>query len=200
MARVPLLGDRNQLPPDAQRIYDQIGARRGGVVGPFQVLLHSPELAARVGALGQYIRFEGKLPADVRETAVLAAAREMDCAFEWSVHEPLARAAGVSEQAIAAIGERRSLGDLAPRERVAIAFAREIFQYHRISDEVFVAAQAEWGVAGVVELVATIGYYGMLAMILNAAAVAPGPGTSRFPLPDPSHRAVGLPQDHFQRP
>jgi len=180
--RVPLLADRDRLPPDAQRVYDQIGASRGGVVGPFQVLLHCPELAARVGALGQVIRFEGTLPADVRETAVLAAAREMDCAFEWSAHVGLARAAGVPERTIAVIAERRDSDGLAPRERIAIALTRESFQRHRIPDDLFAAAQAEWGTAGFVELVTTLGYYGMLAMVLNAAGVEPEPGTPHFPL------------------
>ena len=183
MARVPLLARREELTPEAQRIYDQIGSKRRGVVGPFQVLLHAPELAGRVGALGQHIRFEGKLPEDVRETAVLAAAREMDCAFEWAAHDPLARAAGVPDRTIAVIAGRRALDGLAPRERVAIAFVRESFQRHRVSDELFAAAQVEWGTTGVVELVTTIGYYGMLAMILNAAEVEPDPGTPRLPLP-----------------
>ncbi|HEY7676994.1 MAG TPA: carboxymuconolactone decarboxylase family protein [Candidatus Methylomirabilis sp.] len=182
-ARVPLLADRDRLPPDAQRVYDQIGAKRGGVVGPFQVLLHCPELAGRVGALGQTIRFEGTLPEEVRETAVLAAAREMDCAFEWSAHVGLARAAGVPDRTIAVIAERRGLEALTARERIAVALARESFQRHRISDEVFAAAQTEWGIPGVVELVTTIGYYAMLAMILNAAAVQPAPGAAHLPLP-----------------
>jgi 4-carboxymuconolactone decarboxylase len=183
MARVPLLTRRELLPPDAQRIYDQIGAKRGGVGGPFQVLLHCPELAGRVGALGQTIRFEGTLPEEVRETAVLAAAREMDCAFEWSVHVGLARAAGVPDRTIVVIAERRGLEELSPRERIAVALARESFQRHRIPDALFAAAQAEWGIPGVVELVTTIGYYGMLAMILNAAGLEPDAGAPCLPSP-----------------
>lgn len=180
MARVPLL-TRADLPPAAQRIHDQIGSRRGDVAGPFRVLLHSPELAERVGALGQYLRFEGILPADVREVAILAAAREMDCAFEWSAHEPMARAAGVPEQTMAAIAERRALEGLSASERTAIAFARESLQRHRVSDAVFAAAEAAWGTRGVVELVTTIGYYTMLATVLNAAEIPPDPGTPRLP-------------------
>ena len=183
MARVPLLEDREQLPPEAQPIYDQIVATRGGLVGPFRVLMHVPELAGRVGALGQYLRFEGTLPEDVREAAVLATARELDCAFEWSVHEAIARAAGVSDGAVASIAHRSPLDGLPPRERIPIAFTRETFQRHRVSDELFAAAQAEWGTSGVVELVTTIGYYGMLAALLNAAEVPSGPDTPRLPMP-----------------
>lgn len=183
MARIPLLAHREQLSPEAQRIYDQIASQRGHVVGPFQVLLHVPELAGRVGALGQYVRFEGKLPNDVREAAVLAAAREMDCAFEWSVHAPIARAAGVSDDTIAAIAHRRPLDGVPHPQRLAIALARESFQRHRVSHDLFAAAHAEWGTAGTVELITAIGYYTMLATILNAAAVEPDPGTPRLPIP-----------------
>ena len=52
MARVPLLEDREQLPPEAQPIYDQLATRRGNVAGPYQVLLHVPELAGRVRMVG----------------------------------------------------------------------------------------------------------------------------------------------------
>ena len=183
MARVPLLATRGQLTPEAQRAFDQIAARRGKVVGPFQVLLHAPELAGRVGALGQYLRFEGTLPDDVREAAVLAAARELDCAFEWSSHATMARASGVADETIAAIAQRRGLEGVPDGQRVAIAFARESIRRHRVGDDVFAAAQAAWGTQGVVELVTTIGYYTMLAMVLNAADVPPDPGTPILPLP-----------------
>ena len=183
MARVPLLADRSQLSPEAQRIYDQIGVRRGGVPGPFQVLLHAPELAGRVGLVGQYLRFEGALPAPVREAAILAAARETSCDYEWSQHEPLARAAGVPDRTIRIIAGRGGLEGLTPAERLPIAFAREAFRRHRVPADLFAAAQAEWGTPGVVELVTTIGYYGMLALLLNTAEVEPAPGTPRLPLP-----------------
>jgi 4-carboxymuconolactone decarboxylase len=181
MARVPLLADRDQLAPEAQRIYDQIAARRGNVPGPYQVLLHVPELAGRVGMLGQYLRFEGSLPAAVRETAILAAARETNCAYEWSQHEPLARAAGVPDHVITAIAERRGLDGLPPQQTIPIALARECVQRHRVPDDLFAAARGAWGTPGVVELVIIVGYYAMLAILLNATDVQPAPGTPRLP-------------------
>ncbi len=44
-------------------------------------------------------------------------------------------------------------------------------------------ARGHGGTRSAVELVTTIGYYGMLAMVLNAAEVQPNPGTPRLPLP-----------------
>ncbi|HXH84355.1 MAG TPA: carboxymuconolactone decarboxylase family protein, partial [Candidatus Tectomicrobia bacterium] len=98
-ARVPLLESREGLSPAQQEAWDAIAESRGRVVGPFAVLLHSPEVARRVAALGHLLRFEGRLSAVERELAILAVARALDCQFEWAAHAPLARRAGVREDA-----------------------------------------------------------------------------------------------------
>jgi hypothetical protein len=62
MARLPG-PDRNGLPPEDQAVWDRIPAVRGGVRGPFGVLMHVPQLADRVRTLEDYFRFDGDLPA-----------------------------------------------------------------------------------------------------------------------------------------
>ena len=56
---------------DAQKkSYDSIASGpRGGVSGPFNALLRSPELADRAQALGEYLRFNTSLPARLNEFA-----------------------------------------------------------------------------------------------------------------------------------
>jgi hypothetical protein len=58
---------------DAQkRVYDAIaGGTRGGVRGPFAVLLRSPDLADRVQKLGEHLRFNSSLPPRLNEFAIL---------------------------------------------------------------------------------------------------------------------------------
>jgi 4-carboxymuconolactone decarboxylase len=49
---------RENLSPAQAEVYNVINSgARGGVRGPFRVLLHSPELARRVEQLGLYTRF-----------------------------------------------------------------------------------------------------------------------------------------------
>src|SRR6059036_3618271 len=58
---------------DAQRkVYEEIaGGPRGGVRGPFNALLRSPQLTDRVQRMGEYIRFNSSLPPRLNEFAVL---------------------------------------------------------------------------------------------------------------------------------
>jgi AhpD family alkylhydroperoxidase len=46
------------------------------------------------------------LPVAVTEAVILAVARELDCAYGWHAHVPLALAAGVSRSALARAGSR----------------------------------------------------------------------------------------------
>ena len=74
MARLPNL-DKDQLKPEDLKFYDVIADSRGGVRGPYGVLLHSPDLAARVAHTGSYVRYNLELLEALRETIIIATAR-----------------------------------------------------------------------------------------------------------------------------
>ncbi len=57
--------------------------------------MHHPALAERVGDLGEYLRFDSRVPGDVRELAILITARSVSQAYEWVAHAPIGRKAGV---------------------------------------------------------------------------------------------------------
>jgi 4-carboxymuconolactone decarboxylase len=173
MPRLPMLTTKDQIPPEAQAAFDAIAESRGRVGGPFAVLLHAPEVAARAAHLGTYIRFESGLPAAVRELATVVAAHECACAYEWAAHQRLAREAGVPEATIAAVAGDGDLAALAADDALVVRFGRDLLTRHRVDDATFAAAQARFGARGVVELTATLGYYSMLACALNAADVQP---------------------------
>ena len=58
-------------------------------------------------------------------------------------------------------------------ERLVIRYGRELLRDKRVSEGTFSAARDRFGVQGVTELTATLGYYAMLACALNAFGVAP---------------------------
>ncbi|QDX41660.1 carboxymuconolactone decarboxylase family protein [Salarchaeum sp. JOR-1] len=175
--RVPYVESREELPEPQREHYDRITASRDSVIGPFGVLLHSPVLAGRVADLGSYLRFESALPEGLRELAIVVSGREFDAAFEWAVHAPLAREAGVSEAALDAVVDDAPVDDIPADEGVVIRFGRELWRDHAVSEETYRAAADAFGVQGVVDLTALLGYYGLVACVLNAFEVLPAAET-----------------------
>ena len=138
MSRVKEIRERGDLPAEHGPIFDEIvAAYDGRVVGPFWVLLHSPEVARRTSCTGDYVPYDLPLPADVRELVVIATARELDCLYDWNAHEGGARRAGVREEAIAAGRERVALEGLTDDESLVVTFVQELVSRHRVPEASF---------------------------------------------------------------
>ncbi len=168
MPRITEIRSKSDLPENKQQIFDFIAESRGRVAGPFSLLLNSPEMAQRVAHLGTYLRFESSLSNVQKELAIITTARENDCEFEWAAHTRLARKAGVREEAIEIIASHGPLDSLTDEEAMIVAYGRELLGNHRVSDKTFEAVKSRLGDAGVIELTATMGYYSMLACVLNS--------------------------------
>ena len=173
MPRIPEVLSRDDLPLESRHAFDEIEASRGRVVGPFAVLLNSPELARRIADAGAYVRFESTIPARVNELASLLTAREFDCQYEWTAHQPQAEKEGIPDEVIAAIRDRKPPQGLPPDEALVVEYSLELLRNHRVSEATFDAALTVFVVQGLIDLTATIGYYSMLAAALNAFEVAP---------------------------
>lgn len=171
--RITPITDRGQLPEAEREHFDAIAESRGEVRGPFAVLLHSPPLAGRVAHLGAYVRFEGELPDAAREIAILVTAYEWDCAYEWASHEPIAREAGVEAGWIDAARAAGPLDELPETQAVVVRFTRELLGDHDVTEGTFRETIGEFGERGTVELTATVGYYSMLACVLNGFRLLP---------------------------
>ena len=78
MARLEPITSKEQVAPEHHGTFDAIVASRGAVQGLFTMLMHHPDLAAHVGTLGGYIRFEGDLDMRSRVLAAMTVAREFD--------------------------------------------------------------------------------------------------------------------------
>lgn len=150
-------------------VFDAIVASRGAVVGPFTVLLHRPELASGAEALGGYLRYRSPLDAAVREAVIVTVAGLLDCDFELHAHAALARDAGVDVDAIRSGRTNRLRDDI----RVAVEVARRLIIDHRIPDDLFARAATQFEEPVLLDLIALVGYYSMLAAVLNGFEVRP---------------------------
>ena len=165
MARIPLITERSGLSDEQAAVFDRIVGSRGSLIRPFQVLLHTPELAARIGEVGHAIRFQGGLEGPDRELVILAAGRVLGCAFVWESHLGSAREAGVRPEAIAAL--EGSGGELTAWERLLVSFVEELSRTGTVSGEVFSELHRDLGTPGIVELSVVVGYYTMLGLVMS---------------------------------
>jgi 4-carboxymuconolactone decarboxylase len=168
MARIALV-TRDQIAENEKPAYDAFMASRAGRpnIGPYTLLLHMPEMAQRLEALRTHIRDEASLPQKLQELVMISVAREMDCAFIWYAHAAAARKAGVRDDVVDGIREKRALANLDPDEQTVVDFTRELLQNRKVSRPTFDAATARFGQRGTMTLTNLIACYAVLAYNMN---------------------------------
>ena len=182
MARLPNI-ERDQLKPEDQKYFDEISGTRGSIRGPYGILLHSPDLAARVADTGAYVRFDFDMPEALKETVIITAAAHQKSQYEFAAHARLARQAGVPESTIKAIAQGTAPEGLSGDEELLVRYTTELLRNHKISDSTFNAVKDKWGDRGVVDVTTLIGHYLLVAQILAAFDVELAPGITKE-LPD----------------
>lgn len=176
MARVPF-AKRENLTPEGQQIWDEFEKSRGGIARNYAALMNNPVAAGRLGALGGYARFESPLDARVKAVGVLTAAREAHGTYVWTVNQPAAHRAGLTDEEIAAIREFRAPAGLKKEDANVAQFVLELLRQHRISDHTYEALRAQIGDAAIIDLLVVVSYYHGLAHCLQALAVELPEGT-----------------------
>ena len=160
-----------------KQVYDAIaGGPRGGVRGPFRIMLRSPVLADRVQKLGEYLRYGTSLPARLNEFALLINARFWDSKYEWFAHKPLAIKGGLDEAIADDLAQNKRPANMKPDEELAYDFCTNLHRDHFVSDALFKRAVATLGEQGVIDLVGVSGYYTLVAMVLSVAEIPLPPG------------------------
>ena len=169
---------------DAQRkVYKEIASGpRGGVRGPFNALLRSPELADRAQKFGEYVRFQSSLPERLKEFAILITARHWTAQYEWHAHHALALKAGLSPQLAADLARGMRPAGMKGDEAAVYDFCSELQEKKSVGDSAFKAVADQFGERGVVDLIAVTGYYTLVSMVLNVDR-HPIPGGAPAPLP-----------------
>ena len=168
MARIPLVSE-SAMTPQQRRVYDAMlsGPRKSAPVGPLAIAMHRPELAEAWSALGLVLRFNSSFEPRLREFTILLTGRYWDCEFEWASHEAEARKAGLSAASIETLRRGGTQFD-APDEQLIHDYGVALLDRHFVGEALYGRVRDMFGVTGVVELTALIGYYAMVALTLNA--------------------------------
>ena len=182
--RIPYLTPET-LSDEQRALYDAIrGGKRGqgsaigllaneegGLIGPFNAWLLSPNVGQRVQSLGEALRFGNSLENHVLEIAILVTAEEWRAEFEWWAHARLAGRAEVAPEVIEAIRTGQTPEFVDPKQQVVYEISRTLHKERRIDDALYRRGIELLGEQGVVDLIALLGYYTLVSMTLNVFEV-----------------------------
>ena len=177
MPRIAPIAGKTDVPAQYHPIVDEVLKVFGNVRGPFSMLLHSPKLAEKMLAIGNFYRDESVVAGKDRSLAILVGVRERQGAYVWSAQVNAARRAGVREEAIDVIRKKGDAGKLTAEEREIITYAEQLFKKNKVEQAAFDALLKRHGAQWLLELTAGASYYGILCSVVNAFEVpAPADG------------------------
>jgi alkylhydroperoxidase family enzyme len=170
MPNLPLIEDNSD--PRIADIYEALkGGGHKGFPNLYRLIGHAPEMLKAWCGLAWPLRNAAKAPRALRELVILRGAQIMAAEYEWVHHTPMARAAGVSQAKIDAIGEWRTSVLFDAKERAALRLAEEITHGPGASAEAMALARKEFADSEVVELVLTASFYACVGRMLHSLDV-----------------------------
>ena len=155
---------------DEQRaMHDTVAKQRsvGKVRGPFALLLNAPDIGNRVADMVNHFLSDTRVSHKLKELAIIAVARRYSARYEWFIHAPRAVRMGLAEETkeIIRAGKRPDFTD--PEEALVYDLAVEMVETRNISDDSYAKAKDMLGEPALLELVSLIGFYVMIALVLN---------------------------------
>lgn len=171
----------DELSPEQRRLYDAItqGPRskgpqlvplmdaEGRLEGPFNALLLSPDVGTALQELGSTIRYRTALSDRAREIAILEVSAHRRADFEWYAHERIGRAAGLSDDEIAAIRRGKKIATLDAVETLVRRLVRMLLRERDLDRAAFEEARDLLGARALMDLIALVGYYDTIALSLR---------------------------------
>jgi 4-carboxymuconolactone decarboxylase len=138
----------------------------GRLIGPFAVMLLSPEVGNAIQQVGAKIRFSAALTGRERELGILAVAGELRSDFERMAHEPAARKLGLTQAQVNAVLSGRVPDGLTDDEALICRLAHVMTVDRNLPDEDYETGLAALGKERLADLTWLVGYYSALALAL----------------------------------
>jgi 4-carboxymuconolactone decarboxylase len=133
-------------------------------------MARNPNLTRSFLRFNGYLLFNSTLPAALRELAILRVAHRRGCEYEWVHHVEMAQHEGITLDAIEKVRTGQSDDEVG---RLIIAAVDELDEHSNVSDATWAALAEHLDERQRMDLVFTIGCYGLLAMAFNTFGVVP---------------------------
>ena len=160
MARLPYLNPADLAPENQDLLKRPINL--------FRAMTHSPNGARAFHGLGEYIRWDSKLDARLREMAIIQVGYMTRSVYEYTHHIKIGKDFGVSDADLHGIaaetaGQPSSLDEIT---RAVLRAAREMTDSHAASDVTWATLSAHLNPEHLTDLVLTISFYNAVVRFL----------------------------------
>ncbi|WP_237573294.1 carboxymuconolactone decarboxylase family protein [Mycolicibacterium lacusdiani] len=143
---------------------------RRDVGSALSTLVRHPKLTRAFLRFNGYLLFGSTLPERLRELAILRVAHRRNCAYEWQHHVEMGAESGLTPDVIDGV-TRGEASD--PLDQVVLTAVDELEVDSNVSDATWAALSEHLDERQRMDLVFTIGSYGLLAMAFNTFGVVP---------------------------
>lgn len=153
-SRLPLVRSQSQAPQPS--LYARQLAPEG--TGPNHIARHAGSIALLESSVGRRLM----------ALAVLVTARALDAQYDWTTHEPTARADGLDPSLIDVVRHNRPLTGVAGKEAALIQFGRELLDAHTVRTDTYARALQVFGERDLVDIVGLMAQHAADAVLLAA--------------------------------
>lgn len=183
MPKVTPISEKSQVPAEHAATVDAVLEVFGTIRGPNSIMLYDPPLAKLTLELGNFFRYKTIVKSPEKELAIITGVREKDCLYVWAAQVAAGKRGGLRDEAIAVVKERREdLSSLTQEERDIVTYVRKLVRTNRVDDGLFNTLKDRYGLEWLIETTTVVGYYGMLAGVVNAFDVPPPPDGDVLPV------------------
>jgi len=167
---LPLLYPGTSIVPQVSQVENLKGNRPANL---YRALANSPEVLRHWSVFGRWLQRGCKVPARLRELAILQVGYVTRTPYQWSHHIKGGLDAGLSKQDIRSLiaanaGQAHGLGEA---ETLVLQAAREITVERRMSDETWAKLLAHVGVARLIDLTVIISHCNAVARVLGTLLI-----------------------------
>lgn len=148
---------------------DELSRMKGtfaGKLNVYRTMAHHPRLLLAWADLREHIAANSALEPQHSEVVILRAGVHLGSHYEWSHHVSRARVCGMSDQRIASL--KGDSQDMAAEDATLARAVDELFARQKFSSKTVESVQDLVGKEGVLDLIATVGFYTTLGYILNS--------------------------------
>ena len=121
--------------------------------------------------LGHALLTRAALNSKLREIAILRTAKITGSVYEWTQHVPIARATGVRDEQIAAMENWEAARCFDEVERLVLKLTDEVTRNVKGRKETLEALKKHLKTPELVELILSIGFWGMVARLLETTEI-----------------------------